>query len=399
MRHQASTRSNQLGTLSLAAAAAFGEHATLSIYTTLEPTQTRWRALQASGCSYGFQSYDWIAAWYQHLGQAQGWQIRLVELRDADGQTQLLLPLGIRRHHGLRVLSFLGGEVTDYHAPLLQRDFPTATFAVLWQVILRQLRGEIDLLRVRRMPQLIEGCANPMILLAGMHATEQAHAASLTASFAQFQKLRSAKMFADTRRQLRRLHELGTVQLLVDVPSAQRTEVVAAMARQKARRWHETGSRDLFAEPGYLAFYQSLAAQGIGGGDVVVSALLVDDILVATHWGICYGQRYYWIMPGYEDGSWGRYSVGRILMDAVVQHCIERGLAIFDLTVGDEAYKLQWADQTLALYAGQQGYSLRGKLAVGISELWQRLRVRARNNLRLRNLVRRWRGLAPISAP
>jgi CelD/BcsL family acetyltransferase involved in cellulose biosynthesis len=379
-------------------AAVLGEPAEVRIYTSFEPLQDAWRALQENACAYGFQTYDWLAAWYRHLGQPQGWQVRLVTLTDAAGRLQMLLPLGVRHQQGVRVLSFLGGEVTDYHAPLLRRDFPTAVFAQLWPALVKLLRADADLLRVRRMPHSIEGLPNPMISLAGMQATEQAHAATLTASFAEFQKLRSAKMFADTRRQLRRLQELGTVQLLVDVPLAQRAEVVAGMARQKARRWHETGSRDLFAEPGYLDFYQSLAVQGLGGGAVVVSALYVDAHLVATHWGICYAGRYYWIMPGYEDGNWGRYSVGRILMDAVVQDCIARGLAIFDLTVGDEAYKQQWADHTLALYAGQQGFNLRGKLVVLASEQWQRWRARARNNLRLRNLVRRLRGRAPLTS-
>lgn len=371
----------------------FAAGTALRVHASFSSVEMRWRAAQETCAAYGFQSYDWLATWQHELGARQGWEVQLVELSDNEDRTVMLLPLGRRRRRGLRVLSFLGGEITDYHAPLLHPEFDVSSFAVLWPVIVR-LVGGVDIFRVRRMPQHIEGVANPLVALTGMQHTEQAHAAALTPTYAEFQKSRSAKMFADTRRQLRRLNELGSVQLLIDAPADKRAEVTAGMAQQKARRWHETGSRDLFAEPGYLDFYQQLAqpGRGLSGGAIVVSALYVDSHLVATHWGMRYGKRFYWLMPGYQDGEWGRYSVGRILLDAVVQHCITEGLTVFDLTVGDEAYKMQWADHMLPLYAGQQGHSLRGKLVVLLSHAYQAVRTRARNNQRLRSLVRRLRG-------
>ena len=381
----------------------FSTGTTLRVYTCFAAVEMRWRATQKTCTSFGFQSYDWLATWQRELGAQQGWEVQLVELSDGANTTMMLLPLGRRRWFGLHVLSFLGGEVTDYHAPLLHPGFDTSSFCALWPVIIRLL-GNIDIFRVQRMPQHIEGVSNPLAALPGMLHTEQAHAATLPRSYEEFKKSRSAKMFADTHRQLRRLSKLGNVQLLIDVPTDLRTEVTAGMARQKARRWHETGSRDLFAEPGYLAFYQQLALLNhsehfFSGGEIVVSALYVDSHLVATHWGMRYGKRFYWLMPGYEDGEWKRYSVGRILLDAVLQHCIVERLAVFDLTVGDEAYKMQWADHSLPLYAGQQGHSLRGRLAVALDHGYQAVRLFARNNERLRKLVRYLRGQRSVVRP
>ncbi|WP_050476756.1 GNAT family N-acetyltransferase [Herbaspirillum rhizosphaerae] len=376
----------------------FAAGTAVRVYSSFEHSEMRWRTAQASCAAYGFQAYDWLAAWQRELGARQGWEVCIVELTDADDRTLMLLPLGRQRKRGIRYASFLGGEITDYNAPLLHPDFDASCFAALWPLIVR-LMGGVDVFRVRRMPLNVEGVANPLVALPGMRHTEQAHAATLTPTYAEFQKARSAKMFADTRRQLRRLNELGAVKLLIDAPPDLRAAVTAGMAQQKARRWHETGSRDLFAEPGYLDFYQHLAAQGLSGGEIVVSALYVDDKLVATHWGMRYGGRFYWLMPGYQDGEWARYSVGRILLDAVVQHCIAEGLAVFDLTVGDEGYKMQWADHMLPLYAGQQGHSLRGKIVVAVGEAYRQLRARARDNERLRSLVRRLRGQRSGSAP
>lgn len=377
-------------------ASRFERGAALRIHTAFDQVQARWRAAQADCAAYGFQTYDWLATWHQTIGQRQGWEVLLVELSGADDQLLMLLPLGRRRQHGVRMVGFLGGEVTDYHAPLLRAGVEMSGFADLWPVIMRLLQG-VDLFRARRMPLLLNGMMNPMMSLAGLRQTEQAHAATLTRSFDAFRQQRSSNLFADTRRKVRRLAERGHVQFQMDVPLSQRETVIAGMARQKSRRWRETDCRDLFAEPGYLQFYQELATHGLEGGEVWLSALYVDDHLIATHWGLRFQQRFYWLVSGYEDGEWARYSPGRILLEAVVRHCIDAGLDIFDLTVGDEAYKQQWADHNMPLYAGQQGYSLCGKLLVALDEARQRLRARARKNAFLRALVnrlRKWRAAA-----
>ena len=376
-------------------ASCFPAGSTLQQYASFAAAETRWRAAQQDCRAYGFQAFDWLHTWQTQLGQRQGWQVCLFELSDAQDRTLLWLPLGLHRRRGMCELSFLGGEITDYNAPLIApgfaRELTPVAFAALWQAILK-LAGRVDVVRFRRMPAHIEQLPNPFIGLAGMQPTEQAHAAMLPETYAEFQKSRSAKMFADTRRQLRRLQETGAVRLVRDATGAERTEVINGMARQKARRWIETGGHDLFLQPGYLDFYQHLAEHGLQGGAVQVSALYVDQHLVATHWGIRYDQRCYWLMPGYEDGEWRRYSVGRILMDAILQQCIEEQMRVFDLTVGDEAYKLQWADHTLALYAGEQGLSWRGKILLALEHAYANLRARARDNQQLRNLVRRLRG-------
>lgn len=381
------------------------------VFTSLEAAQVRWEAAEQVCAGYGFQRFAWLAQWQRQLGQRQGWQLALTEVRDAAGRTLMFIPFGLQRRGGLRVLGLLGGEVTDYNAGLLHPDFskevPAVHWEAFWRALLRLL-PPFDLVRIVRSPLQIEHPAsgemfdNPLTYWPQARAAwglERAHIATLGESFDAFQKARSAKMFADTRRQRRRLEELcpGGVRIVLRAAGIEQVAIVAAMARQKARRWRETGSRDIFAEPGYLDFYQGLAAD-CGGtqGWVQVSALFVGDEIVATHWGMAHGRRFYWIMPGYEDGQWGRYSVGRILMDAVVQDCIARGFALFDLTVGDEAYKAQWADHELALASFEAGVSWRGQCVVALRRLWRAAREKARSHRGLRNLVRHLRGRAPL---
>ncbi|MDY7578256.1 GNAT family N-acetyltransferase [Herbaspirillum sp. RTI4] len=373
--------------------------AQLTVYSTLDAAAVRWRAAEQTCAGYGFQTFAWQAVWQQTLGQAQGWQPCVAELSATDGRSLIWLPLAIVRRRGLRMLAFAGGEVTDYLGPLIEPAFAAAltpdSFAALWQFILDCL-PPLDIVRLQRQPPYMvlraEQVPNPFIGLTGMTISGVAHAAHLPATFEEFQKTRSARVFADTRRCLRRLGESGAVRIDIRVAPAQRAAVIDTMAQQKSRRWQASGSRDLFAEPAYLAFYQSLAEQQISDGEIVVSALYAGDELIATHWGMRHAQRFYWLMPGYENGIWARYSPGRILLDAVVQWCITERLAVFDLTVGDDAYKRDWADSTMLLYGADVGRSLRGKLAVAVAALWSRCYRWAREQPALRAWVRRLRG-------
>jgi CelD/BcsL family acetyltransferase involved in cellulose biosynthesis len=213
----------------------------------------------------------------------------------------------------------------------------------------------------------------------------------LPASFELFKASRSAKLFADGRRQRKRLSEIGAVRIEVAADAADAAPMLAAMTRQKSRRWLESGSRDLFAVPEYLAFYRKLTKYRLtgepSGARVHVSSLSVGGEVIATHWGVVFRDRFYYLMPGYEAGSWARYSAGRLLLEDLVRRCIGEGVRVFDLTVGDETYKRDWADHTLLLYEYLRPGTLRGSVFVA----WRRLRERLKRNTRLRHRVQQVR--------
>ncbi|MES2186480.1 MAG: GNAT family N-acetyltransferase [Pseudomonadota bacterium] len=348
----------------------------LTIHASLAAAEARWRAAWPRTAGYAFQSYDWVAAWQEALGDRAGWRPCIVELRaHDDDRTLLLLPLGIRREGLLRVLGFLGGGLIDYQAPLVDAAFAATVtperMRRLWTTILATLPA-VDMVQLRRMPACIGAVTNPLVALPGAAHTENAHAAYLPDNFAAFRAPRAAKLFADTRRQLRRLQEGGTVRMELDIPpGAEHDRVMAALAQQKGRRWRDTGNPDAFvALPGFAAFFAQLNTRPLQGIRAVVSALYLDDHPIATHWGLRSNdnERYYWLMPAY-DADWAKFSPGRLLMEAVIQQCIAEKVAVFDLTVGDEVYKAQWADVDLDLYALQQARSVLGALVVGAARV------------------------------
>lgn len=363
----------------------------LSIYKSFEECETLWRAIVKKCSCFAFQTFEWQSTWYGTIGRAEGVHAYIVHLADATGRTLLILPLGIYSCKGLRFLCFLGGIVTDYNAPLIDPGFASkiskSEFSSLWAAVL-DLLPKVDVVWLRRMPDTIEDTQNPMATLPGTRHTENAHAATLPGDLATFKAARSTKFFSDNRRRRRRLSEKGRIDVCVPVAPAEAIETLKAMAHQKSRRWRESRARDLFALPGYLRFYEILTNTPFQAGSVHISCLRVNNQVLATHWGLIFKQRFYWLMPGYQAGEWSRYSAGRLLLENVVEWCISQEINVFDLTVGDESFKFDWADHSLPLHEYFVSRSLKGALFVAayrvqawlkqdphIRSFWRRLKA------------------------
>ena len=359
----------------------------LSIYQSFEECERLWRTAVETCSCFVFQTFEWHSTWYATIGKAEGVRAYIVHLADDTGRTLLILPLGIYWRKGLRFLCFLGGIVTDYNVPLIDPEFASniskREFSSLWRSIL-DLLPRVDVVWLQRMPDTIEGTRNPMITLVGTQHTENAHAAVLPADLATFKARRSTKLFSDNRRRRRRLSEKGRIDVSIPVVPADAVETLETMARQKSRRWRESGGRDLFALPGYLQFYKILTNTSFQTGSVHISCLRLNGRMLATHWGLAFKQRFYWLMPGYQAGGWTRYSVGRLLLENVVEWCISEQISVFDLTVGDESFKFDWADHSLALYEHLDRRSVKGALFVAA----YRFRARLKQDPRIRSFVR-----------
>jgi len=370
----------------------------IAIHVSLAECESFWRAAFDHCSGYVFQTFEWQSAYQATIGGAEGVRPFIVHVSDRAGRTLLLLPLGIYRLGALKVLRFLGGEVTDYNAPVIDQAFAsgvaTADFAVLWHAIIARL-PRVNVVWLRRMPETIEDEINPLIALRGAVHSQNAHGARLPASLAEFRASRRAKLFSDGRRQRKRLAERGEVSPQVPAPADRTSETVGAVASQKSRRWRETGAPDMFARPGYLEFYRNLTEGSFRLSGVQVSRLLVDETVVATHWGVLFQGRFYYLLPGHIGGEWLRYSCGRMLLENLIEWCIAKRVRVFDLTVGDERYKLDWADHSLRLYEWLKPTSFIGALYVAY---WH-LRKRLKQNRVLRAAVRKFRAAAKLPTP
>ena len=305
----------------------------ITVYSSLEAAEPVWRAAEGHLALYGFQTFDWIATWMQTVGAPGGLRPLIVVVASPDDRVVMLLPLTVERRDGLSFLRFLA--YADYNAPLICPVFAAGldarSFRALWADILARL-PRVDVVTLHMLPALIEDVANPLLWLSQAERRTESHAARLSGSMAAFQQGRSPKLIADTRRQRRRLAQLGPVSFVIAEDPADIRTVVHEMARQKARWMHEMGGPDAF-DPASLAFCETMALRH-AGGLIQASALRVGEKIVATHWGMVFRGRFYYLFPAYEGGEWAKYSVGRLLMENLIEWCILNQVGVFDMTVG-----------------------------------------------------------------
>src|SRR5215203_640011 len=68
-----------------------------------------------------FQSWAWLYSWWEHYGE--GYELRLVTLRDGGGLLVGLLPLMLKRRWGFGVLLLVGTGPTDYNDVLVREGW------------------------------------------------------------------------------------------------------------------------------------------------------------------------------------------------------------------------------------------------------------------------------------
>ena len=136
----------------------------ITIYTSFSDVKDVWKRFEESGYYYAFQSYDWSYQWYQSFGTSS-MQLCFVLVEKSIGEPILFLPFCIQEKCGVKILSWLGSHVTDYHCPLLMGDLSCEwheNFTMLWEQIKSQLQP-YDVLHLEKQPEYIRGLKNPFV--------------------------------------------------------------------------------------------------------------------------------------------------------------------------------------------------------------------------------------------
>lgn len=365
------------------------------VHGSLALAEPAWRALQAAGSCYGFQTFEWLSAWQELLGEPAGVRPAVVEVRsgppDASDAPVMIVPLGIYPKAGLKILSFLGGRVTDYHAPLLDpafaRSLTPESFAALWKDILRAL-PRADYIHFWRMPESVEGLPNPFIGLPGAVADDVSQFAVLPDTFEEYIQGRTQKFRRTVRNKRNIAEKLGPVVFSVPGTPAETTAAMDALVRQKSRRHLETtGHNPYAANPRLRQFYERLIRPKGASPRGMVAQLTINGEPVATEWGFIHGGRFLDILTGYEAEHWARYSPGRIMKEEIIRWSIESGLGVFDLTVGGEGYKAAWAESSMPAFSYRSPITLLGQgfaLAVASRQALKQILAPLREALRRR---------------
>jgi CelD/BcsL family acetyltransferase involved in cellulose biosynthesis len=379
----------------------------LALYDSLDAIEAEWRRFEQEADCTVFQSFDWLSTWQRHIGQRRNITPVIVAGRRPDGELLFLIPLALVPGV-VRRLTFLGSELCDYNAPLLARDFSNqisqARFQTLWSEVRRLIQSRPqhrhDVVIFTKMPTLVGTQENPFLGLDVRLHPSGAHATQLRDTWEAFyQARRSSATRRRDRTKRKRLGEFGEVQLVTPQETGEIARTLETLMEQKSRSFARMGVTNIFTPPGHREFYCDLATNPRARALVHVSRLDVGPTWAAVNFGLVFHGAYYHVLASYDDGEISRYGPGAAHLRDLLSYAISRGCGLFDFTIGDESYKLEWSDRLVRLYDHVAPATLRGRPLVLWTRVGRHLKRTIKQNPVLWNAFSRLRSaVAPAKA-
>lgn len=302
-----------------------------------------------------FQSWAWLYSWWEHHGE--GYELRLVKLRNEENLLVGLIPLMLERRWGFGRLLFVGNRTTDYLDMLAREGWEDkvaeAGIRALkqldgWQVAdLQQLRPEAAAWGIFREwdgPRTRvwqERC--PVINVKPWD--------ELVATLSRNHR-------STARRTLRRAEADGIRRELArpeDVEQATRRLVALYRESRQGREIHPNHLTQRWE-----SYAETFARRMLAHGLAEISEFWRNGEVIASAFWIC-GQDF---IGGYNFGAsqkaLQRYQVSSLFIWDGVNIASDRNATYVDMLRGEEDYKLQWAFKTIPNFRALLGRKLVG---------------------------------------
>jgi CelD/BcsL family acetyltransferase involved in cellulose biosynthesis len=320
----------------------------------LEIMRPEWQALLDAAGAPPFLSWEWLSAWQEVFGHDRS--LRLLRALD-DGRLVGLLPLGVedRRAPGLplrlRRLFLLGeGEGgADYlealALPGYELEVASAFIAHL------EKDDSFDLLELDGLP------------------TDSASLPLLTRYFADNLRfrlqilprdlcpqiriddwedvLRQSQRVSYFNRSAKRLRKLPGYEFRVITDAEQLSNAFERFLKLHEMSWVSRGGSGATGTPEQKAFLREVMKRMASTGWLRFEEVWIEGECRASLLGLESGERFYFFLNGY-DPAWSKYSLGFTILWLSIESAAQRGIKLYDLLRGSEAYKFFWANSARA---------------------------------------------------
>jgi CelD/BcsL family acetyltransferase involved in cellulose biosynthesis len=314
-----------------------------------------------AGHRTAFQHGYWLGAWYEAFHDLAP---LIAVISDAmTGKDIAVVPMISHIRRGIRVVEFADLGVSDNNAPILALDavLDAAAMDAIGKALvdaLCALSDRFDLLRLRKMPAHVGGKPNPLVSLGRIGSSSLNGNLVLTgddydgyqASIKRIQMPRCWRVFSR--------HAGARFEIATDVARA--LELLDVMDAQQQARMRKLGSRFVLNDDTHARFYRDVARQGVADGYVVISALVCDEGVVATTFGVRHGATYFLLRISHAGDSWSSCSPGLLVTERTMAALHAEGVRRFDLSIGNQDYKRRFGAEKVALTDASVALSWRG---------------------------------------
>lgn len=311
-----------------------------------------------AGHRTAFQHGDWLGPWYEAFRDLAPLIAMISDA--ATGKDVAVVPMVSHVRRGIRIVEFADLGVSDNNAPILALDAELDADAINKALVdaLRALTDRFDLLRLKKMPAHVGGKPNPLVALGRIGSSSLNGNLVLTgddyedyqASIKRMQMPRCWRVF--TR------HAGARFEIAKDVARAH--AFLDVMDLQQQARMRKLGSRFVLNDTTHARFYREVARQGVADGYAVISALVCDEAVVATAFGVRHGATYFLLRISHAGDSWSSCSPGLLVAERTMAALHAEGVRRFDLSIGNQDYKRRFGAEQVPLTDVSVALSWRG---------------------------------------
>ena len=314
--------------------------------------EQNWLKLQNNTECSVFQYVSWIKNWKKEISDADKNSVCLFVQIFYNEILICILPLQLISRFSFKTLKVAGRPFNDYSDIVLDKnyfDFMKQNSQFLFSMILSHI--STDMVYFENVPEK----SNLYYLIKNYELQPHTYG-SYQLKYIKKNKLLSNKFENDTLRQIKRLKNLGELEFKIIKNSICKNNFFSFFKLNKEKQLQETKNWNYFKNNNYLNFLKNILFDDYHSE---ISVLYLNNKIIAGHFGLKIFERFYYLFPTY-DKKLSKYSPGNILLFYLIKNFFENGGKTFDLTTGDEKYKIKISNNINKVLYFNKSYSIKG---------------------------------------
>jgi CelD/BcsL family acetyltransferase involved in cellulose biosynthesis len=294
-----------------------------------------------------FQTFNWLWHWANHY--LDGRTALSVVTGRREGRLVMAWPLVATRVAGLRQLSWMGEPVGQYGDALVEKTPDAHDLLRQAWAFVRGLDADLVYLRKTRSDAAISPLLDEIAAIStGPSCAPYLDLASAD-DFETYQRRYSAKARSSRRRHLRRLNEMGAVTFEQHMGGpAARDLVCQALALKFGWLAFHGRLAPTLQDPRFTPFFADVALGRTHPTGARISAVRCNDEPVAVEISFaCKGHLFGHVIA--HNVAFQKQGVGVIVAHYAIRTAHEQGCTVYDLLPPGDAYKMDWADGSIAV--------------------------------------------------
>ena len=309
-----------------------------------------WQNLEKDNAEFPFQTFSWNKHWYETIGKSiKNYEIFIVCII-IEKSCKLILPLAIfKNYFNVKILLKIGGYHTDYKEPLIDTNYHINENSIenLWT----QINNKLPSYDIINFDKLILNHTYKIYLYNFMQKKYfmTSYQLKLDTEKNESKWIYKNREYSEINRQIKKLQKFGKLTFTISKNKVQDDEFINKMIVQKRERFLSTKVWDSFKVKEHRNLYLNLYNLKDKNIKSHCSALIYNNNIIATHIGITFKNKFYYLMPSF-DKAYSKYSPGKILLMYLIKFCLENKFDEIDFTGGNEVYKQKISNKNFKIF-------------------------------------------------